>query len=131
MSKFIYPIRLRSGRVPPLESQNRKPLINTDMSTKETKIDPAADAALSNLAFVAETEYIFSMRSFRMKNGFTFATVLFKDTKLDILIGSATDYKFGELMQAKQFGGNVYATFKHMTTVNGVQYPRFWDVSIG
>lgn len=101
------------------------------MSNTKTNIDPAADAAPTNFAFVAETEYIFSMRSFRIKNGFTFATVLLKDTKLDILIGNATDYKFGELMQAKQFGGNVYATFKQMASVNGVEYPRFWDVSIG
>jgi hypothetical protein len=101
------------------------------MTTKKSNIDPAADAAPTTFAFVAETEYIFSMRSFRIKNGFTFATVLLKDTKLDILIGNATDYKFGELMQAKQFGGNVYATFKQMASVNGVEYPRFWDVSIG
>jgi hypothetical protein len=101
------------------------------MKNEKSNIDPAADAAPTTFAFVAETEYIFSMRSFRIKNGFTFATVLLKDTKLDILIGNATDYKFGELMQAKQFGGNVYATFKQMASVNGVEYPRFWDVSIG
>ena len=101
------------------------------MPTPKTKIDTAADAAPTTFAFVAETEYIFSMRSFRIKDGYTFATVLLKDTKLDILIGNATDYKFGDLMQAKQFGGNVYATFKRMNTVNGVEYPRFWDVSIG
>ena len=98
--------------------------------TTTPKTNDAAGAA-QTISFVPETEYIFSMRSFRVRNNFTFATVSYKDTKLEILIGSSSDYKFGDLLQAKQFGGSVYATFKNVTTVNGVDYPRFWDVSIG
>jgi len=98
--------------------------------TTKTKTTDAAGAA-PTISFVPETEYIFSMRSFRVRNNFTFATVSYKDSKLEILIGSSSDYKFGDLLQAKQFGGSIYATFKNVTTVNGVDYPRFWDVSIG
>ena len=94
------------------------------------KTTDAAGAA-PTISFVPETEYIFSMRSFRVRNNFTFATVSYKDSKLDILIGQSSDYKFGDLLQAKQFGGSLYATFKNVVTVNGVDYPRFWDVSIG
>ena len=99
------------------------------MTTTPKTID-AAGAAPTN-SFVPETEYIFSMRSFRVRNNFTFATVSYKDTKLEILIGSSTDYNVSTMLQAKQFGGSIYATFKNMTNVNGVDYPRFWDVSIG
>lgn len=99
------------------------------MPNKPTVSD-VADAT-PTISFVPETEYIFSMRSFRVRNNFTFATVSHKDSKMEILIGQSSDYKFGDLLQAKQFGGSVYATFKKMETVNGVSYPRFWDVSIG
>jgi hypothetical protein len=99
------------------------------MTTKTNTTDAAG--AAPTISFVPETEYIFSMRSFRVRNNFTFATVSYKDSKLEILIGSSSDYKFGDLLQAKQFGGSIYATFKNVTTVNGVDYPRFWDVSIG
>ena len=98
--------------------------------TTTPKTTDAAGAA-PTISFVPETEYIFSMRSFRVRNNFTFATVSYKDAKLEILIGQSSDYKFGDLLQAKQFGGSIYATFKNVTTVNGVDYPRFWDVSIG
>jgi hypothetical protein len=99
------------------------------MSNKPTVSD-VADAT-PTISFVPETEYIFSMRSFRSRNNFTFATVLYKDSKMDILIGQSSDYTVSTMLQAKQFGGNVYATFKKMEIVNGVSYPRFWDVSIG
>lgn len=99
------------------------------MSNKPVVSD-VADAT-PTISFVPETEYIFSMRSFRSRNNFTFATVLYKDSKLEILIGQTSDYNVSTMLQAKQFGGNVYATFKRMETVNGVAYPRFWDVSIG
>ena len=92
----------------------------------------AADAAQTPTpTFVAETEYIFSLRSFRMKNGFAFATVMYKDIKVEILIGSTADYKFGDLLIAKQGGGNLYATFKQMAIINGEEYPRFWNIGIG
>jgi hypothetical protein len=90
-----------------------------------------AAVAAPTMSFVPETEYTFSMRSFRVRNNFTFATVSHKDSKMEILIGQSSDYKFGDLLQAKQFGGSIYATFKKMETINGVEYPRFWDVSIG
>ena len=99
------------------------------MSNSPKKADAAS--AAPTISFVPETEYIFSMRSFRVRNNFTFATVSYKDTKLEILIGSSTDYNVSTMLQAKQFGGSIYATFKNMTNVNGVDYPRFWDVSIG
>ena len=102
------------------------------MTTTTTNKPAAAGAATpSTLTFVTDSEYIFSMRSFRMKNGFTFATVLFKDTKIEILIGTTADYKFGDLLTAKQGGGSLYATFKQMASVNGIDYPRFWDITIG
>ena len=81
--------------------------------------------------FVVDTEYTFSMRSFRMRNGFTFATVSFNDSKFEILIGSATDYKFGDLLQAKAMQANLYATYKNSVNINGKEYPRFWDIGIG
>ena len=99
------------------------------MTTTPKTIDAAG--AAPTISFVPETEYIFSMRSFRVRNNFTFASVNYKDSKLEILIGQSSDYKFGDLLQAKQFGGSLYATFKNVVTVNGVDYPRFWDVSIG
>lgn len=98
--------------------------------TTTPKTQNVADAT-PTVSFVPETEYIFTMRSFRVRNNFAFATVSYKDSKLEILIGSSSDYKFADLLQAKQFGGSLYATFKNTTTVNGVDYPRFWDVSIG
>lgn len=81
--------------------------------------------------FVVDTEYTFSMRSFRMRNGFTFATVSFNDSKFEILIGSTNDYKFGDLLQAKAMQANLYATFKSTANINGKEYPRFWDIGIG
>jgi hypothetical protein len=88
-------------------------------------------SATPTISFVPETEYVFSMRSFRSRNNYTFATVNHKDSKVEILIGQSSDYTVSTMLQAKQFGGNIYATFKRMETINGVEYPRFWDVSIG
>lgn len=99
------------------------------MTTKPVVSD-VADAT-QTISFVPETEYIFSMRSFRSRNNFTFTTVSYKDSKLEILIGQSSDYTVSTMLQAKQFGGSIYATFKRMEIVNGVAYPRFWDVSIG
>lgn len=81
--------------------------------------------------FVVDKEYTFSMRSFRMRNGFTFATVAFNSSKIEILIGSNTDYKFSDLLQAKAMQANLYATYKTSVNINGVDYPRFWDIGIG
>jgi hypothetical protein len=101
--------------------------------TKETN---TAESIQENVAgatptFVADKEYVFSMRSFRMRNGFTFATVSSQGNKFEILIGSSSDYKFGELIQAKAMQANLYATYKNSVNVNGVDYPRFWDIGIG
>lgn len=98
--------------------------------SKETQTPTVADAT-PTFSFESEKEYTFSMRSFRIRNNFVFATVSIQSNKLEILIGASSDYKFGDLLQAKQFGGSIYATFKKMENINGVEYPRFWDVSIG
>ena len=90
--------------------------------------DTAADAVQK---FVVDQEYTFSMRSFRVRNNFTFASVMFNEEKVDILIGSATDYKFGDLLQAKAMQANLYATYKNSVNINGKEYPRFWDIGIG
>ena len=81
--------------------------------------------------FVVDTEYTFSMRSFRMRNGYTFATVSYNDSKIEILIGSTNDYPLSTMLQAKQMQANLYATFKSTANINGKEYPRFWDVGIG
>ncbi len=81
--------------------------------------------------FDMEKEYTFSMRSFRYRNQWAFCTVVFKGQPMEILIGQATDYSLPAMLQAKQFGGNVYGTFKGYHNHNGVDYPRFWNVSVG
>ena len=50
---------------------------------------------------------------------------------MEIFIGSASDYPLPAMLQAKQFGGNVYGTFKGYHNHNGVDYARFWNVSVG
>ncbi len=81
--------------------------------------------------FTEDKEYSFSMRSFRYRNQWAFCTVTYQGGKIEILIGAAVDYPLPAMLQAKQFGGNVYGTFKGMHNHNGVDYPRFWDVSVG
>jgi hypothetical protein len=82
-------------------------------------------------AFNVDQEYTFSMRSFRYRNQWAFCTVTYKGEALEILIGAAPDYPLPAMLQAKQFGGNVYGTFKGYHSHNGVDYPRFWNVSVG
>lgn len=77
--------------------------------------------------FIVDKEYTFSMRSFRISNGFAFVST----GNMQILIGNAADYKLGDLLLAKQMNGNVYATFKEMRTINNVEFPAFKNVSIG
>ena len=101
----------------------------TDSNVKDANVNETV--ANATQTFVVDQEYVFSMRSFRMRNGFTFATVSFKDNKFEILIGSTNDYKFGDLLQAKSMQANLYATYKNTVSVNGVNYPRFWDIGIG
>ena len=81
--------------------------------------------------FDVEKEYTFSMRSFRYRNQWAFCTVTHQGESLEILIGQAQDYPLPAMLQAKQFGGNVYGTFKGYHEHNGVEYPRFWNVSVG
>lgn len=85
----------------------------------------------SALAFDLDNEYTFAMRSFRYRNQWAFCTVTFKGEPMEILIGQAQDYPLPAMLQAKQFGGNVYGTFKGYHNHNGVDYPRFWNVSVG
>jgi len=82
-------------------------------------------------AFDVDKEYTFSMRSFRYRNQWAFCTVTHNGENLEILIGQAVDYPLPAMLQAKQFGGNVYGTFKGYHNHNGVDYPRFWSVSVG
>ncbi len=82
-------------------------------------------------AFDVEKEYAFAMRSFRFRNGWAFCTVTHNGQNLEILIGQSADYQLPAMLQAKQFGGNVYGTFKGFHEHNGVEYPRFWNVSVG
>ncbi len=82
-------------------------------------------------AFDVEKEYTLTMRSFRYRNNWAFCTVPHNGENLEILIGQAADYQLPAMLQAKQFGGNVYGTFKGYHNHNGVEYPRFWNVSVG
>ena len=86
---------------------------------------------LPAMAFDLDKEYTFSMRSFRYRNQWAFCTVIFKGEPMEILIGAASDYQLPAMLQAKQFGGNVYGTFRGYHNHNGVDYPRFWNVSVG
>jgi hypothetical protein len=104
---------------------------NNTVANIQENVPTQENVADATPNFVVDTEYTFSMRSFRIKNGFTFAAVTFNDSKFEILIGSNTDYKFGDLLQAKAMQANLYATFKTMVNINGKEYPRFWDIGIG
>jgi hypothetical protein len=90
-----------------------------------------ASPAAAQPKFIADKEYSFSLRSFRVRNNFMFATVKHGDENLEVLIGNSTDYRIADMLSVKQMGGNVYGTFKEMHNHNGVDYPRFWNVSIG
>lgn len=79
-------------------------------------------------AFVVGEEYTYSLRSFRISNGFMFVST---GKDLQILIGQASDYKLETMLLAKQMQGSVYATFKEWRTVNNVRYPAFINVAIG
>ena len=83
------------------------------------------------MEFAENTNYTFGMRSFRYRNGFCFATVMVADATQEILIGNASDYPLAAMLQAKQMGASVYGTFKGLHNHNGVEYPRFWNVSVG
>src|SRR6056300_495838 len=104
---------------------------NNTVANIQENVPTQTTVADATPKFVVDTEYTFSMRSFRMRNGFTFATVSFNDSKFEILIGSTTDYKFGDLLQAKAMQANLYATYKNSANINGKEYPRFWDIGIG
>lgn len=84
-------------------------------------------SAATQPQFEAGKEYTFSMRSFRVSNGFMFVST----NGLQILIGAANDYKLSDMLVCKQMNGNVYATFKEMRNINGVDYPAFRNISIG
>ncbi len=108
------------------------------MSTSTMNEIPAAvrgseksEKAKTAPAFDVEKEYAFSMRSFRYRNNWAFCTVTYNGESLEILIGQSQDYPLPAMLQAKQFGGNVYGTFKGFHNHNGVDYPRFWNVSVG
>jgi hypothetical protein len=81
--------------------------------------------------FNVDQEYTFKMRSFRYRNQWAFCTVPVQNQNIEILIGGAQDYPLASMLQAKQLGGNVYGTFKGYHNHNGVDYPRFWNVSVG
>ncbi len=81
--------------------------------------------------FDVEKEYTFSMRSFRYRNQWAFCTVIHGGQSMEILIGQSSDYPLPAMLQAKQFGGNVYGVFKGYHEHNGIEYPRFWNVSVG
>ena len=83
------------------------------------------------MKFVEDKDYTFGMRSFRYRNGFCFCTVTVADATQEILIGSSSDYPLAAMLQAKQMNASVYGTFKGVHNHNGVDYPRFWNVSIG
>lgn len=121
----------KSNNVANVQENVTNASVANEIATNSVIANVNGAGAPRTLQFVPEQEYIFSMRSFRMRNGFAFASVTIKDVKTEILLGQSSDYKFGDLLQAKQFGGSLYATFKRMEAVNGVEYPRFWDVSIG
>ncbi len=105
----------------------------TTMNEIPTAVRKSAEAveAKTAPAFDVDKEYTFSMRSFRFRNGWAFCTVTFNGVNLEILIGQSADYQLPAMLQAKQFGGNVYGTFKGYHEHNGVEYPRFWNVSVG
>ena len=114
--------------------ENASTQTNANVNTNDANTNNASindDVAGATPNFVQDKEYTFSMRSFRVRNGFTFASVMFNGDKIDILIGSSNDYKFGDLLQAKSMQANLYATYKSSVNVNGVDYPRFWDIGIG
>ncbi|MFW5687514.1 MAG: hypothetical protein ACOCXV_01170 [Bacteroidota bacterium] len=107
-------------------------MITTENGTKATAAAP--DVLVEQQvapSFKEGHEYTFSMRSFRYRNQWAFCTVTYNNTTMEILIGTAVDYPLPAMLQAKQFGGNVYGTFKGSHNHNGVEYPRFWNVSVG
>jgi len=105
----------------------------TTMNEVPTAVRGSAKAEKQTTApaFDVEKEYTFTMRSFRYRNNWAFCTVTHNGENLEILIGQAADYPLPAMLQAKQFGGNVYGTFKGYHEHNGVEYPRFWNVSVG
>ncbi len=105
----------------------------TTMNEIPTAVRKTASAAEVKAApdFDVEKEYTFSMRSFRFRNGWAFCTVIHQGVSMEILIGQSSDYPLPAMLQAKQFGGNVYGVFKGYHEHNDVEYPRFWNVSVG
>ena len=107
------------------------------MTTKLNEVPSAVGKAETSAKvktapdFDVDKEYTFSMRSFRFRNGWAFCTVTHNGENMEILIGQSADYQLPAMLQAKQFGGNVYGTFKGYHNHNGVDYPRFWNVSVG
>ncbi|MBE0662543.1 MAG: hypothetical protein IH597_08755 [Bacteroidales bacterium] len=81
--------------------------------------------------FNLDQEYTFKMRSFRYRNQWAFVTVIHKEETMEILIGEMAAYPLPAMLQAKQLGGNVYGKFKGYHNHGGVDYPRFWNVSVG
>jgi len=71
-----------------------------------------AEKEITAPAFDVDKEYTFSMRSFRFRNGWVFCTVTYNGQNLETLIGQAADYPLPAMLHAKQFGGNVFGTFK-------------------
>ncbi len=76
-----------------------------------------------------EKEYTFTMRSFRYRNNWAFYTVTHYGQNLKIFIGQSAGYPLPVMLQARQFGGNVFGTFKGYHDHNGLEYPRFWNMS--
>jgi len=113
--------------------QCKKIIMPTTMNEIPTAVRKSADAVEVKTApvFDVDTEYTFSMRSFRFRNGWAFCTVTYNGQNLEILIGQSADYQLPAMLQAKQFGGSVYGTFKGYHDHNGAEYPRFWNVSVG
>ena len=113
--------------------QRKKIIMPTTMNEIPTAVRKSADAVEVKTApaFDVDTEYTFSMRSFRFRNGWAFCTVTHNGQNLEILIGQSADYQLPAMLQAKQFGGSVYGTFKGYHDHNGAEYPRFWNVSVG
>ena len=88
--------------------------METTMNEVPTAVKGSATAEKQSTApdFDVEKEYTFTMRSFRYRNNWAFCTVTQKGQNLEILIGQAADYPLPTMLQAKQFGGNVFGTFK-------------------
>lgn len=102
--------------------------------------------------FEINKNYTFKMKSFRPRNGFMFAQVQHTanvepsgstrraagaaasaaepvTTNIEILIGNASDYRLADLLELKRADVSITGDFHEMKSVNGNEYPRFWNVA--